>query len=205
MPRFKRKSSSEFAVEQSDFLRLAIQTLKRLGVPYAVVGSYASGVWGETRFTQDVDIVIALEQNQVGPLCNAFPAPEFYVNQSAAIDAVARAGQFNVIHPASGNKIDFMVAGRTDWTAAQLHRCKSVSMFPDCEVSVAAPEDVILGKLIYYREGGSEKHLRDVAGILRISGELVDRDYVGKFADELGVAEIWQAVLRRVDESDTAE
>ena len=31
-------------------------------------------------------------------------------------------------------------------------------------------------KLEYYREGGAEKHLRDIAGILRISGEQIDPD-----------------------------
>ena len=192
-------------MEQSDLLRLAAQTLDRLGISHAVVGSIASGVWGETRFTQDIDIVVDLRADQVQLLCDAFSAPEFYVSQSAAHDALARAGQFNVIHPTSGNKIDFLVAGQTDWAVAQLRRSKSVPVFSDCDVSVAAPEDIILGKLIYYREGGSEKHLRDIAGILRISGDLVDRDYVDKFADRLGVTDLWQAVLRRADEHDAAD
>jgi hypothetical protein len=64
---------------------------------------------------------------------------------------------------------------------------------------------VILGKLIYYREGGSEKHLRDIAGILKISADQVDRDYVNKFAAELDVADLWQAILNRVDDQHAAD
>jgi hypothetical protein len=186
-------------VEQSELLKLAAQALERLQIPYALVGSFASGIWGETRFTQDIDIVIDLHSNRVESLCSAFPESEFYVSLRGAKEAIARHGQFNVIHPSSGNKIDFMVAGGSSWTLSQLERGKRVQVFDDQLVSVAAPDDVILGKLIYYGEGGSDKHLRDIAGILKISGELVDRDYVAKHAAEFGVADVWQAVLDQID------
>ena len=188
-------------MEQTDLLRKTVEILDSLGVPYAVVGSFASGAWGEPRLTQDIDIVVDLNPAQVGPLCEAFPDPEFYVSRPAALEAVAKRDQFNIIHPASGNNIDFMIAGRTAWALAQLRRRVCVAVFPDINVSLAAPDDVILGKLVYYHEGRSEKHLRDIAGILRISGEAVDREYVARFAVELGVADVWKSVLCRVDPS----
>jgi hypothetical protein len=43
---------------------------------------------------------------------------------------------------------------------------RMVEISPGIRVHFVAPEDVILGKLIYYNEGGSDKHLRDIAGIL---------------------------------------
>ena len=186
-------------MEQSDLLKFAIQTLDRLGISYALVGSFASGIWGESRFTQDIDLLIDLKHEQVLLLCDAFPEPDFYVSRAAAQEAVVSHRQFNVIHPASGNKIDFMIAGRTGWSSAQLERRKRAAIFPDQDANVAAPEDVILGKLIYYREGGSDKHLRDIAGILKVSGDLVDRQYVAQFAAQLDVSDIWNAVMLRVD------
>ena len=106
--------------------------------------------------------------------------------------------QFNVIHPASGNKIDFMIAGATPWSLAQLQRRKRIAISADHDAAFAAPEDVILGKLLYYAEGGSEKHLRDITGILKISGDSVDRQYISHFASDLGVLDIWDAVVTRV-------
>jgi hypothetical protein len=188
-------------VEQTDLLRAAIQALERLDIPYALVGSFASGAWGESRFTQDIDIVVALLPAQVRTLCDAFPQPDFYVSLSAAEEAVRQGGQFNVIHPASGNKIDFMIAGNTPWADAQLKRSRRLTLFADIQANVAAPEDVILGKLIYFREGGSDKHLRDITGILKISGQQVDRSYISQYATQLGVADIWQAVLERMADS----
>jgi hypothetical protein len=50
-------------VEQSDVLRLVVETLDRLQITYAIVGSFASGAWGESRFIQ----IQALAQNQAPP------------------------------------------------------------------------------------------------------------------------------------------
>jgi hypothetical protein len=186
-------------VEQIDLLRFVVEALEQLQVPYAIVGSFASGAWGESRFTQDIDILVDLKAAQVGPLCRAFPESDFYVSEAAARDAMSRRGQFNLIHPRSGNKVDFMVAGNSVWDASQLKRRRRLAIFPDREVEFAAPEDVILSKLNYYREGRSQKHLRDIAGILKISGGEVDRAYVARFAAQFGVLDIWQAVVEKVD------
>lgn len=185
-------------MEQTDLLRLTVEALERLEIPYAIVGSIASGAWGESRFTQDIDILVDLATRHVAPLCGEFPDPEFYVSPVAARDAVSRCGQFNVIHPASGNKIDFMVAGPTPWEAAQLRRRKHLRLLPDQDAYIAAPEDVILSKLVYYRDGGSDKHLRDITGILKVSGQIVDRAYIRQSATQLGVSDLWRSVLDRM-------
>jgi hypothetical protein len=121
------------------------------------------------------------------------------VSEFAAHEAVAGHGQFNIIHPASGNKIDFMIAGVNDWAASQIARRRRVPIFAHQDAFVAAPEDVIIGKLIYYREGGSDKHLRDIAGILEFSNDLVDRDYIANFAAQLGVTDVWESICTRGD------
>lgn len=182
-------------VDQTELLRYAVQNLERVRVRYAIVGSFASGVWGESRLTQDIDIVVDLKPSDVDSICAAFPDPEFYLSRPAAQEAVTRSGQFNVINPSSGNKIDFMVAGTTKWVLAQLDRSKQVPVFSDQSANVAAPEDVILGKLIYYREGGSEKHLRDIRGMLKFSGDTIDLEYMNTSSRHLGVRDMWEAIL----------
>ena len=52
--------------------------------------------------------------------------------------------------------------------------------------------------MIYYREGLSEKHLRDIASILQISGDEIDRLYIERWAREIGLLDIWEAALRRL-------
>jgi hypothetical protein len=185
-------------VDQADLLRHVLGVLESQGVTYALVGSYASAVYGEPRFTHDIDIVVQLTLEEANRLCAEFPAPEFYVSQAAAREAVVEHSQFNVIHPASGNKIDFMIPRNDAWGRTQLTRRIRRPILPDREGFVAAPEDVILGKLWYYHEGGSEKHLRDIAAMLQTSREMIDEKYVEQWAQQLGYAEHWRLVLDRV-------
>jgi len=161
-------------MEQIDILRHTVDALERLEVPYLIVGSFASIAYGESRFTQDIDVVVALEERHVPEFIAAFPAPEFYLNESAIRDAIRTSFQFNVLHPSSGNKIDFILPRTGPWASLRMARGRPARLLPDRDVMVAAPEDVIIGKLWYYAEGGGDRHLRDIAGILRVTGAGVD-------------------------------
>lgn len=187
-------------MEQADVLRRVIDVLEELGVPYMVVGSLASGAYGEPRLTQDIDIVADLKEEHIAPLCEGFPPPEFYLSPDAAWQAVRRRSQFNIIHPSSGNKIDLLLPRRDAWGLSQLGRRQRVRVLADREGFMARPEDVIIAKMDYYRQGGSEKHLRDITGILKAGHAPVDRDYIARWAEELCLTEIWQAVVRRLEE-----
>jgi hypothetical protein len=94
-------------VEQSELLAFTIDQLEDLGITYMLVGSIASGTYGEPRLTHDIDIVIDATAAQIRAMCARFPSGNFYVNVDAALQSLQAAiGQFNVIHPESGNKID---------------------------------------------------------------------------------------------------
>ena len=175
-----------------------MEVLEELEIPYLLVGSFASSAYGEPRLTQDIDVVVDISEDQIPLLCEAFPFPDFYVSLEAAQEAVRQRRQFNVIHPASGNKIDFMIARKDAWGDSQFARRQLVQVLPDHAGYVACPEDVILGKLLYYQEGGSEKHLRDISGIMRISPSLVDIEYLSKWTEQFGLSDIWEAVLSRL-------
>jgi hypothetical protein len=185
-------------LDQVELLRRAIQVLEQLDIKYLIVGSAASIVYGEPRMTLDIDIVIDLKSDQVDALCAAFPEDAYYVSPQAARQAVLQGGQFNVIHPTSGNKIDFMIARRDAWGRSQLDRRQRVEVVPGLTGYAGSPEDVILGKLWYYQEGGSEKHLRDIAGMMQVSGDQIDTAYIAQWAQRLGLSDIWQAALARL-------
>ena len=74
-------------------------------------------------------------------------------------------------------------------------------ILPDTEGYTASPEDIIISKMKYYRQGGSEKHLRDITGIVKVSGKDVDFKYIANWAEKLELSEIWEAILRRVEKT----
>lgn len=137
----------------SELLQLAIETLERLQIPYLVCGSVASGGYGEPRMTRDIDIVIDLRFGKVAELCEAFPAPDFFVSKEAAIEAIRTEKQFNVIHLASANKIDFMIARDCVWSRVQLERRQRIPLFGNVEGFTASPEDIVLSEMLYYHGG----------------------------------------------------
>ena len=182
-----------------DLLRLTVESLGRLQIPYAIVGSFASGAWGEPRMTRDIDVVLRLDPQGIENFCSIFSDDQFTLSRVAIEEAVSLHRPFNVIHLDSGNKVDFIVIGdgvdNGDWNDLQLSRRIEIELAEGITGYVAAPEDVILGKLIYFKDGGSDKHLRDIAGILKISDEMVDRDYITKHARQFQVLDIWQTIL----------
>jgi len=185
-------------MDQGDLLRLIVEALEDLQVPYMVVGSIASGAYGEPRMTQDIDIVVDLRSGNVEGLCRRFASPDFHVEPDAVRQAIRTRGQCNIIHGASGNKVDLILLKDTAWNARQFERRQRLEIIKGRQTCIATPEDIILSKMLWYKEGGSEKHLRDVAGILKVSGDAVDRQYVSLWAGKMGLADIWQSILRRL-------
>jgi hypothetical protein len=184
-------------MEQFELLHHVVGALERIGLRYFVTGSMATIFFGEPRFTNDIDIVVDLPSGRIAEFCMAFPAPEFYLSEETVWRAVSGRGQFNIIHPSSGLKVDVMVPADSPFNQSRFTRMKRVRPAPDFDAAFSSPEDVILKKMESYRDGGSEKHLRDIAGVLKISGDRLDRAYIAEWADRMGTAEIWETLLSR--------
>ena len=185
-------------MEPSELLRFVVTVLERLHLRYFVTGSTVTIFYGEPRFTNDIDIVVDLPADSVTAFCQAFPDDEFYVSEAAAGEAVRRHGMFNIIQPRTGLKVDVIVAPQTPFNQSRFARAARVRAGADWEASFASPEDAVLKKMDFYRAGGSDKHLRDIAGVLRTSGERIEHGYIERWAESMGLTDIWQAILERL-------
>ena len=183
-----------------ELLQKIVEVFESLKISYLVTGSVAAMAYGEPRLTNDIDIVAAIDEIHVTGLIKAFPLDEFYISEEMIREAIHHHGQFNIIHPASGLKVDVFIKQDTPFDISRfgrLHRVYPAESYP---ANFAAPEDVIIKKMEYYKGGSSEKHLRDIASILKISGEIIDRGYITEWARRLGLIEIWEAVQERLNE-----
>jgi hypothetical protein len=182
-------------MELSDLLQRVGRTLEELSIPYLVTGSVATIAYGEPRFTNDIDVVVRLHRGQVEPLCAAFPGDEFYVSTDAVYEAVEHKSQFNILYPRTGLKVDVMVADESEFNMARFSRTRRLETAPAVDICFASPEDVIIKKLQFYLEGGSEKHLRDIAGVIKVVGEDLDHAYIEHWVQVMELDDIWSAVL----------
>jgi hypothetical protein len=180
-------------VTQAELLRYLVDTLDSLGIAYMIVGSHASIYYGEPRFTQDVDVVVEMTPVALPALLERFSPGDFHVRDDAARAAVAERGQFNIVHGASGVKIDLFVGKDTEYDRLRFERRHRLPLVPGRDACFARPEDVILYKLLYFRQGGSDRHLRDIAGMLAVSGPDFDTAYIAEWARRLHVIDLWEA------------
>jgi hypothetical protein len=183
-----------------ELLHKVVKTFENLKIPYLVTGSVASMAYGEPRLTNDIDVVAAIEKRHVAGLLKAFPDDEYYISEDSVRDAISHQWQFNIIHPSSGLKVDVIVKQNTPFDNSRFRRIQRIYPAESYQANFASPEDVIIKKMEYYKEGGSEKHLRDITGILKITGEGVDRDYISDWAKRLELSHIWEAILQRLKE-----
>lgn len=165
--------------------------LENSSISYMVVGSLSSIVYGEPRMTKDMDIVIDIPVQEAYHFEKLFPFDGFYCPPLEVLrsEVVAR-GQFNLIHHESGLKIDVIVRKQSPHAVEEFKRRKKISFWKGFDAFIASPEDVIIKKLEYFREGGSEKHLNDIRGIL--ANSQVDRIYLDNWINKLGLLEEWK-------------
>jgi len=173
-----------------DFLSRLVAHLDAAKVPYMVSGSVASAVHGAPRATQDVDLVVDLDPENLVRLLGRLNDEEYYVSSEAAQQALRRRTQFNVIDFESGWKADLIVVKSRAFSQEEFGRRRTASAL-GVEVQIASPEDVVLAKLEWSRKsGGSERQLRDVRGVLNARGQELDDGYLDRWAAELGVEDL---------------
>lgn len=178
-------------MEHLELQRYMVGVLERLGIPYFITGSVASIFYGEPRFTNDIDFVADVKPEHITSLLAAFPTDRFYLSDDAIREALRHKSQFNILDPDSGLKIDIIIPGSGDHDRQRFARRVRVRPAPDFEAFLTSPEDLIIKKMKYYEEGGSEKHLRDIAGMLKISRDRIDKGYISDWANRMGLADIW--------------
>lgn len=183
-------------MREPDLIELFVQPLDRAHLQYLISGSVAAMLYGEPRVTLDIDFVIFLRADDVAQLPNVYPQPEFYLPPLDVIAAEAARetkGHFNVIHPKSGLKADFYTANRDELHVWAL---RNVREYPieGRNIRLAPPEYVIVRKLEYFREGGSEKHIRDIRSMLTVSGEGIDRAELERWILRRGLLTEWARI-----------
>lgn len=174
-----------------DVLRLISDRLSQMALPFMLTGSFALAYYATPRMTRDLDIVVALREPDIEPLVTAL-TPEFYVDAQAAREAVRTERLFNLLHLDSGIKVDLIVRKSSAYRRVEFDRRRAVQV-GDGHTWIVTREDLILSKLVWARDTGSELQLRDVRSLLE---QDVDVAYLRRWAGELGIAANLEELLQ---------
>ncbi|HVW35827.1 MAG TPA: hypothetical protein VHB99_00940 [Pirellulales bacterium] len=178
-------------MSQSELLKAVIDELNRAGVEYMLTGSLASSLQGEPRLTHDIDLVVAMDAADADRIIEAFASPDYYLSAAAAHDAVRTRRMFNLLDLREGDKVDFWLLTDDPFDRSRFSRRGQMTS-QDLNLWVSSPEDTILAKLRWAElSGGSEKQFGDALRIYEVQRQNLDTGYIGKWAEKLGLKEIW--------------
>lgn len=167
--------------------------LEKLDVDYFLTGSLASASYGATRSTLDADLVARLQAAHIAPFVSALE-DDFYVVASMLEGAIERRSSFNILHNQTMLKVDIFVSQDDGFSAKQFERCvkRTLDDAHSQTVYMSTPEDVILSKLRWFRQGNevSEQQWRDVIGIMGTLKQQLDEDYLTTWAANLNVSDL---------------
>ncbi len=185
-----------------------LQTLERINAPYMVIGGFAATLYGITRATYDIDIVVDLKEQHIIALVATYPAPRYYADPEQMRSSIRMGIPFNIIDGKRGEKADLSPLSRDSrYRRAFSRRIRQRITWEETEpfdIWCARPDDVIYGKLLAWKEGRSLKHQSDIYDMLvfyylDVAPELagvLDEAYLDTQAAALGpdVATFWRAV-----------
>jgi len=181
-------------MRELDFISIFVARLNRTGIRYMITGSVACIIYGQPRMTNDVDLVLEVRSRSVEKIAEAFPLDAFYRPplENLMIEAARPLrGHFNLVHHDTGLRADVYTVGEDPLHHWAMEKRKSFEIQGE-PVWLAPPEYVILRKLEFYREGGSDKHLRDIAGILEMAPDYLNTDWLQEKIRYYGLTREWQ-------------
>lgn len=176
----------------AELLADVIHRLERAQIPYMVTGSVASTYHGEPRATRDLDIVIDPQIEALAPLVESLVADGYYVDRDAAFAALRERTQFNAIG-AGATKVDFIVRKDRPFSREEFERRRPADLL-GTPAFIASVEDMIIAKLEWSIPFDSDRQLRDVASMLAVSGDAIDRGYIEGWVRALGLDDAWRRV-----------
>jgi len=177
---------------------IVVNALESLGVSYLIGGSFASTAYGQYRTTMDVDLVADLQPDQVDLFVSALDNA-FYADVNMIHTAIQRKTSFNLIHLQTMFKVDVFIPKARSFDQEQLKRRvrRVIAVGPERTAYFATAEDTVLAKLEWYQLSGeeSERQWRDILGIVQVRGELLDLNYMRKWAAKLNLQGLLERAL----------
>jgi len=175
------------------FFGTIARALNEAGIPFMLTGSLAAAYYGTPRATQDVDLIIEPQPENLQRLLDNLGAAGLYVDREAAYEALQAGGQFNTIDPTSGWKADLIFRKAREFSRTEFERRQPSELF-GIEVALTTLEDLIIAKLEWSQMGDSDLQRRDIRELLEIAGPSLDSRYLHDWIERLGLVRAWRKV-----------
>lgn len=155
--------------------------LERNDIPYMLIGGQAVLLYGEPRLTRDIDITVGVDVDKLEKIIAIVNDLKLKILPEKIEEFVRKTMVLPVINDETGIRIDFIFSFST-YERQAIEKARKVRMLGQ-EVCFAAPEDVIIHKII----AGRARDVEDVRSIILKTKDL-DFNYIRQWLSDFSSA-----------------
>jgi len=148
--------------------------LKKHNIPYMIIGGQAVAVYGEPRFTRDIDITLGVDIDNIQKVKEISKTLNLSINVKEPDFFIKRTRVMPLIHRKSGIRVDFIFSFSSYEKIAikRNRKIKIGSAFANC----ISPEDLIIHKII----AGRARDIEDAISVI-IKRKRLNIKYIKKW------------------------
>jgi hypothetical protein len=170
-----------------------IEAFDALGIPYMLVGSYSSNLYGRPRATADADFVLQITGDPIPELARRLGS-DYRIDPQMSFETVTSTMRYVATHPATAFKIEMFLLSDDAHDQSRFQRRRRLN-FEGVEVSLPTPEDVVITKLRWSLAGQRHKDVEDVRNVLDLMHSQLDLAYIRQWCDRHGTRELFERLL----------
>jgi hypothetical protein len=173
-----------------------IDTLEALQVPYMLVGSLSSNVYGVSRSTKDADFVIQVGDLSVRTIADRL-GPSFRLDPQTSFETVTLSTRHVLEVVGTSFQIEFFHLSDDPHDQERFRRRVRIKAY-NRDLSLPTVEDVIITKLRWTQGGRRTKDWDDVRNVIAVQGDRIDWAYVHHWCDQHGTRAILEEIRKSI-------
>lgn len=153
------------------------EAFEKTGIPYMVIGGQAVLVYGEPRFTKDIDVTMGVGIDRLEDVLRLVGSAGWKVLVPSPPEFVQKTMVLPCQDPASGVRLD-LIFSFSPYEKQAMGRVRRVSLLGK-QVCFASPEDLVVHKVV----AGRPRDLEDIR-VVQLKNPGMDRAYIEKWLKE---------------------
>jgi hypothetical protein len=180
-------------VNTTEAVAALIEALNESAIPYMIVGSLSSNLYGIPRSTKDADFVIQLGATPLSTLLQKLPK-ELKAEQQIGFETITGTTRYRINLADSEFMIELFELSDDPHDLLRFKN-RQHSTYAGKPISVPRAEDVIITKLRWSKAGKRTKDIDDVRNILAVQKGKLDLAYLRDWCSQHNTLELLDNLL----------
>lgn len=183
-------------MDAEEALTEVVDALNELRIPHMVVGAFSSNYHGIGRSTKDADIVVSIEGRSIRELAERLKS-NFQLDPQARFETITGTHKHVFQRRDTPFEVEVFLLSKDEHDQERFSRRQHVEFLGRMSYLPTA-DDVVIMKLRWSKGRGGGKDRDDVRGVIAVSGDRIDWDYVYSWCDRHGTRELLDEIRRSI-------